>query len=115
MRILPFQELLADEHRLHRQTVGQPQQHPAVAVSLRVEGFFPFQPFQPLLQLLPQGSGHKNGAAGRENVHHGFLCKPALGGRDRQLPYPSAHPSAAEQVIAGAFRSPFSASAGTKV
>ena len=62
--VLPFEELLADEHRLHRQTVGQPQQHPAVAVSLRVEGFFPFQPFQPLLQFLPQGSGHKNGAAG---------------------------------------------------
>jgi hypothetical protein len=62
--ILPFQKLLADEHRLHRQTVGQPQQHSAVAVPLRVEGFFPFQPFQPLLQFLPQGSGHKDGAAG---------------------------------------------------
>ena len=62
--ILPFQELLTDEHRLHRQTVGQSQEHPAVAVSLRVEGFFPLQPFQPLLQLLPQGSGHKDGAAG---------------------------------------------------
>ena len=35
-------------------------------------------------------------------------------GRDRQLPRPSAHPSATEQVLAGAFRSPFSASAGTK-
>jgi len=62
--ILPFQKLLADEHRLHRQTVGQPQQHPAVAVPLRVEGFFPFQAFQPLFQLLPQGGGHKDGAAG---------------------------------------------------
>ena len=62
--ILPFQELLADEHRLHRQTVGQPQEHPAVAVPLRVKGFFPFQPFQPLFQLLPQGGGHKDGAAG---------------------------------------------------
>ena len=50
--VLPFEELLADKHRLHRQTVGEPQQHPAVAVPLRVEGFFPFQPFQPLLQLL---------------------------------------------------------------
>ncbi len=39
--VLPFQELLADEHRLHRQTVGEPQQHPAVAVPLRVESFFP--------------------------------------------------------------------------
>ena len=62
--VLPFQELLADEHRLHRQTVEQPQQHPAVAVSLRVKGFFPLQPFQPLLQFLPQGGGHKDGAAG---------------------------------------------------
>ena len=113
--ILPFQELFADEHRLHRQTVGEPQQHPAVAVPLRVEGFFPLQPFQPLLQFLPQGGGHKDGAAGRESVHHWFLCKPALGGRDRQLPRPSAHPSATEQVLAGASRSPFSASAGTKV
>ena len=51
--VLPFQELFADEHRLHRQTVGEPQQHPAVAVPLRVKGFFPFQPFQPLLQFLP--------------------------------------------------------------
>ena len=42
--VLPFQELLADEHRLYRQTVGEPQQHPAVAVPLRVEVFFPFQP-----------------------------------------------------------------------
>ena len=62
--VLPFQELFADEHRLHCQTVGQPQQHPTVAVPLRVEGFFPLQPFQPLLQFLPQGSGHKDGAAG---------------------------------------------------
>ena len=62
--ILPFQELLANQHRLHRQTVGQTQQHPAVTVSLRVEGFFPFQAFQPLFQLLPQGGGHKDGAAG---------------------------------------------------
>ena len=113
--VLPFQELFADEHRLHRQIVGEPQQHPAVAVSLRVEGFFSLQPFQPLLQFLPQGGSHKDGAAGGENVHHWFLCKPALGGKDRQLPRPSAHPSAAEQVLAGASRSPFSASAGTKV
>ena len=34
---------------------------------------------------------------------------------DHQLPRPSAHPSATEQMLAGAFRSPFSASAGTKV
>ena len=62
--ILPFQELFADEHWLHRQTVGEPQQHPAVAVPLRVEGFFPFQAFQPLLQFLPQGGGHEDGEAG---------------------------------------------------
>ena len=36
-------------------------------------------------------------------------------GKDRQLLRPSAHPPAAEQVLAGASRSPFSASAGTKV
>ena len=36
-------------------------------------------------------------------------------GKDRQLPRPSAHPSATEQVLAGASHSPFSASAGTKV
>ena len=62
--VLPFQKLFADEHRLHRQTVGETQQHSAVAVPLRVEGFFPFQPFQPLLQFLPQGGGHEDGAAG---------------------------------------------------
>ena len=44
--------------------LGEPQQHPAVAVPLRVEGFFSLQPFQPLLQFLPQGGGHKDGAAG---------------------------------------------------
>ena len=31
--ILPLRELLAGEHRLHRQAVGQPQQHPVVKVS----------------------------------------------------------------------------------
>lgn len=36
-------------------------------------------------------------------------------GKDRQLPRPSVHPSATEQVLAGTSRSPFSASAGTKV
>ena len=30
--------------------------------------------------------GENAAAAGRENVHHWFLCKPALGGEDRQLP-----------------------------
>ena len=32
--ILPFEELLADEHRLHRQTVGQTEQHTAVMVAV---------------------------------------------------------------------------------
>ena len=31
--ILPFQELFADEYRLHRQTVGQTEQHSAVVVA----------------------------------------------------------------------------------
>ena len=31
--ILPFEELLADQHRLHRQTVGQAEQHSAVMVA----------------------------------------------------------------------------------
>ena len=34
--VLPFQELLADEHRLHRQTVGQTEQHTAVMVACRI-------------------------------------------------------------------------------
>jgi len=36
-------------------------------------------------------------------------------GKDRQQPCPSTHPSATEQELAGASRSSFSASAGTKV
>ena len=59
--------------------------------------------------------GGKRCCGRKENVHHWFLRKPALGGKDRQLPRPSAHPSAAEQVLAAFARSPFSASAGTKV
>ena len=34
--ILPFQELFADEYRLHRQTVGQTEQHSAVVVACRI-------------------------------------------------------------------------------
>ena len=34
--VLPFQELFADEHRLHRQTVGQTEQHTAVMVACRI-------------------------------------------------------------------------------
>ena len=36
--ILPFEELFTDEHRLHRQTVGQTEQHSAVTVAC---GVFP--------------------------------------------------------------------------
>jgi hypothetical protein len=41
--VLPLDELLADEDRLHRQTVGQAQEHPAVAIAFRVNGFVHFQ------------------------------------------------------------------------
>ena len=54
-------------------------------------------------------TGKNAAAAGRENVHHWFFCKSVLGGKDRQLPRPSAHPSATEQMLAGTSRSPFSA------
>ena len=57
--VLPFEELLPDEHRLHSQTVREPQEHPTVAIAFRVKGFFPFQPFQPLLQFLSQGGDIK--------------------------------------------------------
>ena len=69
----------------------------------------------PPLIICPVPYRRNAAAAGWENVHHWFLCKPALGGKDRQLPRPSAHPSATEQVLAGTSRSPFSASAETKV
>ena len=59
--VIPVAKTLRNELR----PVGQTQEHPAVAVSLRVKGFFPFQAFQPLFQLLPQGGGHEDGAAGR--------------------------------------------------
>lgn len=41
--VLPLDELLADEDRFYRQTVGQTQEHPAVAVAFRVNGFVHFQ------------------------------------------------------------------------
>ena len=34
--ILPFEELLANEYRFHRQTIGQTEQHSAVVVTCRV-------------------------------------------------------------------------------
>ena len=49
--ILPFEELLADEHRLHRQTVGQTEQHPTVMVACRVFSLVCRQLIQPLLQF----------------------------------------------------------------
>lgn len=64
MGILPFQELLADEHRLHRQTVGQTEQHSAVMVVCRVFPLVCRQLIQPLLQFLFQSRGHEDGAAG---------------------------------------------------
>ena len=49
--ILLFEELLADEHRLHRQTVGQTEQHPTVMVACRVFSLVCRQLIQPLLQF----------------------------------------------------------------
>ena len=63
--ILPFQELLADEHRLHRQTVGQTEQHSAVMVACRIFHLVCRQLIQPLLQFLFQSRSHEDGAAGR--------------------------------------------------
>ena len=63
--ILPFQELLADEHRLHRQTGGQTEQHSAVMVACRIFHLVCRQLIQPLLQFLFQSRSHEDGAAGR--------------------------------------------------
>ena len=63
--VLPFQELLTDEYRLHRQTVGQTEQHSAVMVACRVFSLVCRQLIQPLLQFLFQSRGHEDGAAGR--------------------------------------------------
>ena len=41
--VLPLDELLADEDRLYRLTVGQAQEHPTVAVAFRLNGFVHFQ------------------------------------------------------------------------
>ena len=62
--VLPFQELLTDEYRLHRQTVGQTEQHSAVMVACRVFSLVCRQLIQPLLQFLFQCGGHEDGAAG---------------------------------------------------
>ena len=62
--ILPFEELLADQHRLHRQTVGQTEQHPTVMVTCRVFPLVCRQLIQPLLQFLFQSRGHEDGTAG---------------------------------------------------
>ena len=47
--ILPFQKLLADEYRFHRQTVGQTEQHSAVMVTCRVFHLICRQLIQPFL------------------------------------------------------------------
>ena len=62
--ILPFEELLANQHRLYRQTVGQTEQHPAVMVACRVFPLVCRQLIQLLLQFLFQCGGHEDGAAG---------------------------------------------------
>ena len=62
--ILPFQELFADEHRLHSQTVGQTEQHSAVMVACRVFHLVCRQLIQPFLQFLFQCRGHEDGTAG---------------------------------------------------
>ena len=48
VRILPFEELLADQHRLHRQTVRQTEQHSTVMVACRVFPLVCRQLIQPL-------------------------------------------------------------------
>ena len=58
VRVLPFEGFFADEHRLHRQTVGQTEQHSAVMVTCRVFHLVCRQLIQPLLQFLFQGRGH---------------------------------------------------------
>ena len=62
--ILPFQELLADEHRLYCQTVGQMEQHSAIMAACWVFSLVCRQLIQPLLQFLFQCGGHEDGAAG---------------------------------------------------
>ena len=63
--ILPLEELLTNQHRLDRQTVGQAEQHSAVMVACRVFHLVCRQLIQPLLQFLFQCRGHEDGAAGR--------------------------------------------------
>ena len=62
--ILPFEKLFADEHRFHRQTIGQTEQHSAIMVACRVFPLVCRQLVQPLLQFLFQCGGHEDGAAG---------------------------------------------------
>ena len=64
MCILPLEELFADEHRLHSQTIGQTEQHSAIMVACRVFPLVCRQLIQPLLQFLFQCGGHEDGAAG---------------------------------------------------
>ena len=64
MCILPFEELFANQHRLHSQTVGQTEQHSAVMVACRIFHLVCRQLIQPLLQFLFQSRGHEDGTAG---------------------------------------------------
>ena len=63
--ILPLEELFADQHRLHCQSVGQTEQHSAVMVACRVFPLVRRQLIQPFLQFLFQSRSHEDGAAGR--------------------------------------------------
>ena len=65
--------------------------------------------------ICPAAYRRNAAAAGRRTYTIGSSASLCWVGKDRQLPRPSAHPSATEQVLAGTSRSPFSASAGTKV
>ena len=62
--VLPFEEFLADQDWLHGLTIGQPEKHSAVVVSLRGAGLVCFQTVQPVLQLLPESSRQENDPTG---------------------------------------------------
>ena len=73
-----------------------------------------------MLELMEDGEYRKAAAAAdlidwKRVRNAGMLMNVSDIYEKTKEPCPSAHPSAAEQVLAGAARSPFSASAGTKV
>ena len=65
MRILPLLELLPNQDRLNSQTVGQTQEHSAVAVSAVHVSFIHFQTLEPVLQFFFQHGCHEDGSVGR--------------------------------------------------